>query len=328
MRRITGSLTMLAALWAAGCSKQNRSGSADPVAPGSPAAGTGAAMAASGPTPAAAPGPGGATAATAAAAAAPPPAPYTPATDVPEPIKAAIAAADRSDDDRALDAGREPGEVLAFFRVAPGQQIGELFAGLGYTSELLARTLGDSGKLYSQNSKDIMDRFARGPWTQRAAKPVMKNVVSLERPIDDPFPAEVHDLDAVITILNYHDAVWQKADRAKMNQAVFAALKPGGVYGIVDHSAAPGSGVRDVETLHRIDEEVVKQEVVAAGFQLDASSDVLRNPADTRDWNSAPRAAGARRGTSDRFVLRFVKPAKAPKPTKAAKPAKPAKPAK
>jgi len=200
--------------------------------------------------------------------------------------------------------------VLTFFRVAPGQKIGELFAGLGYTSELMARVIGDGGKLYSQNSKDIMDRFARKPWTERAAKPVMKNVVSLERPIDDPFPADAKNLDAVITILNYHDAVWQKADRAKMNKAIFAALKPGGVYGVVDHSAAAGSGVRDVETLHRIDEEIVKQEVGAAGFKLDATSDVLRNPADTRDWNSSPKQAGERRGTSDRFVLRFVKPAK------------------
>lgn len=240
----------------------------------------------------------------------PPPPPYTPAAEVPEPIKAAIAAPDRTDDDRALDAGRKPGEVLAFFRVAPGQKIGELFAGGGYSSELIARVLGDGGTLYAQNSKEVLDRFARKPWTERAAKPVMKRVVALERPIDDPFPPDARELDAVITILNYHDTVWQKADRPKMNKAVFAALKPGGVYGIVDHSAAAGSGVRDVETLHRIDEEVVKQEVTAAGFRLDASSDVLRNPADARDWNSSPRQAGERRGTSDRFVLRFVKPAK------------------
>ena len=239
-----------------------------------------------------------------------PPAPYTPAADVPEPIKAAIAAPDRTDDDRALDAGRKPGEVLAFFRVAPGQKIGELFAGGGYSSELIARIIGDGGALYAQNSKDVLDRFARKPWTERAAKPVMKRVVSLERPIDDPFPADVRDLDAVISILIYHDTVWQKADRPKMNKAVLAALRPGGIYAIVDHSAAAGSGLRDVETLHRIDEEVLKQEVIAAGFKLDASSDVLRNPADPRDWNSSPRKAAERRGTSDRFVLRFVKPAK------------------
>jgi predicted methyltransferase len=297
---------LVAVLAVAGCSKsKDKPGGAglgsSAVSPGSGSAGAAAGSAGSG---------SGSGSTAAGSAVKPPPAPYTPAADVPAPIKAAIAAPDRTDDDRALDAGRKPGEVLAFFRVAPGQKIGELFAGGGYTSELLARTIGDGGTLYAQNSKEVLERFARKPWTERAGKPVMKRVVSLERPIDDPFPPDVRDLDAVITILNYHDAVWQKADRPKMNKAVLAALRPGGIYAIVDHSAAAGSGLRDVETLHRIDEEVVKQEVTAAGFKLDASSDVLRNPADPRDWNSSPRQAAERRGTSDRFVLRFVKPAK------------------
>jgi predicted methyltransferase len=225
-----------------------------------------------------------------------------------DPIKDAVAAADRSDDDKKLDGGRKPAEVLAFFKVAPGQRIGELFAGGGYTSELLARVVGDSGKVYSQNTKEILDKFARKPWTERSAKPVMKNVVSLERPIDEPFPADVTQLDAVITILNYHDTVNMKADRAKMNKAIFDALKPGGIYAIVDHSAQDGSGTRDCETLHRIDEAVVKDEVTKAGFKLDAESDVLRNKADPRDWNASPRQAAEKRGTSDRFTLRFVKP--------------------
>jgi predicted methyltransferase len=238
------------------------------------------------------------------------PPPYTPAADVSQPIKDAIAATDRSVDDRMLDAGREPGEVLNFFKLAPGQKVGELFAGGGYTSELMARVIGDSGKLWSQNTKEIMDKFARKPWTERAAKPVMKNVVGVELPADAPFPPEAKDLDLVITILNYHDFVWQKVDTAKMNKAVFDALKPGGIYAIVDHSAAKGSGIRDVETLHRIDEEVVKKEVTAAGFVLDGESDVLRRADDKMDWSTSPRVAGEKRGTSDRFTLRFVKPAK------------------
>ena len=227
---------------------------------------------------------------------------------IPTPIAAAVAAPDRSAEDRALDAGRKPAEMLAFFHIAPGQRVGELFAGGGYTTELLARTVGPTGQVYAENTKEILDKFARGPWTARAAKPVMGHVVGLERPIDDPFPADVHDLDAVLIVLNYHDTVWMGADRAKMNRAVFAALRPGGVYGVVDHSAKAGAGTSVAHTLHRIDEAVVKQEVTAAGFRLDGESDVLRNPADARDWNPSPRAAGARRGTSDRFVLRFVKP--------------------
>jgi predicted methyltransferase len=233
---------------------------------------------------------------------------YEPGDDVSPPLRGVIAEEDRSDVDRVLDVQRKPGEVLTFFKVAPGQKIAELFAGTGYTTELLARTLGAYGKLYAQNSKEVMDRFARGPMTERMAKPQLKNTVLVEQPAETPFPPDVTGFDAVISILNYHDFVWQKVDRAKMNAAVFAALKPGGVYGLVDHSAENGSGVRDVETLHRIDEEVVKQEVLAAGFKLDAESNLLRNPADKRDWNASPTKAAEKRGTSDRFTLRFVKP--------------------
>jgi predicted methyltransferase len=234
------------------------------------------------------------------------PAPAAPAA--PSAIDAAIAATDRTDADRALDGGRKPGEVLAFFHIAPGEKVGELFAGGGYTTELLARVTGPTGKVYAQNDPVVLEKFLQKPWSERMTHAAMKDVVPVARATDDPFPPEAHDLDAVIMILNYHDTIALGTDRAKMNAAVFAALRPGGIYGIVDSSAADGSGTRDSSTLHRIDEAVVKQEILAAGFKLDAESDSLRNPADTRDWSSSPKAAGARRGTSDRFVLRFVKP--------------------
>jgi predicted methyltransferase len=235
---------------------------------------------------------------------------YEPAGDVPGPIRGAIAEEDRSDKDRVLDTGRKPAEVLAFFKVAPGQRVAELFAATGYTTEILARIVGSSGKVYAQNTTDVLDRFARQPLTERLTKPALQNTVMVERAAETPFPDEAKNLDAVICVLNYHDFVWQKVDRAKLNAAVFAALRPGGVYGIVDHSAVKGKGLADVETLHRIDEDAVKAEITAAGFKLDGESDVLRNPADARDWNSSPKAAteAKKRGTSDRFVLRFVKP--------------------
>ena len=236
--------------------------------------------------------------------------PYTPAAEVPEPIRAAVAAADRTDKDRALDAGRKPAEVLAFFKIAPGQKVAELFAAGGYTTELIARVVGESGKVYAQNPKEVLERV-RGPLTERTTKPGLGNIVILE-PGDALLPPEAKNLDAVICVLNYHDFVWQKVDRAKLNKAVLVALKPGGVYGIVDHAAAKGSGLRDVETLHRIDEDTVKQEITAAGFKLDGETDVLANPSDPHDWNASPRAAAEKRGTSDRFTLRFVKPGKAP----------------
>ncbi len=227
---------------------------------------------------------------------------------IPRTIRAAVDAPDRSAADRALDAGRHPVDMLVFFNVRPGMRVAELGAGTGYTTELLARAVGPKGVVYAQNDKFILDRFAEGPWSERLQKPVMKNVVRVDREFDDPLPPEAHDLDAVFMILFYHDTVWLKTDRAKMNHAVFQALKRGGIFAIVDHSAKPGTGLSDVQTLHRIEEATLRQEIEAAGFHISASSDALRNRSDPRDWNASPLAAGERRGTSDRFMLAFVKP--------------------
>jgi predicted methyltransferase len=138
---------------------------------------------------------------------------------------------------------------------------------------------------------------------------VLKNVTRMDREFDAPFSPEAHDLDVVTFVLSYHDTVWLKTDRARMNAAVFAALKPGGSYVVIDHAAVAGHGVDDASTLHRIDEATLKAEVLAAGFTLADEGAFLRNPDDARDWNDSPRAAEGRRGTSDRFALRFVKPA-------------------
>lgn len=228
-------------------------------------------------------------------------------TEATSPIEAAVLAADRSADDRTLDAQRKPIELLTFFGIAPGQRVAELGAGGGYTTELLARIVGPSGKVYGQNSKFVLERFAQAPWTARLEKPIMQNTVRLDTPFDAPFPEDVKNLDAVLMIIFYHDTVWQKVDRARMNQAIHAALKPGGVYGIVDHSAADGTGLSVTETLHRIDEKSVVEEVTRAGFDLERTADFLKNANDTRDWNPSPKKAGERRGMSDRFVLRFMK---------------------
>jgi predicted methyltransferase len=224
------------------------------------------------------------------------------------PATAAVDATDRSDADRALDAGRHPRELLAFAGIRAGMRVAELGAGGGYTTELLARAVGPTGKVYAQNSRLILERFAEKPWSERLAKPVMANVVRVDREFDDPLPPEARDLDAVLIVLFYHDTVWMGVDRARMNRAVFAALRPGGEYVVVDHSGRKGSGADETQTLHRIEQSVVEQEVAAAGFVRDGETDFLRNPSDTRDWNDSPRVAGERRGTSDRFVLRFVKP--------------------
>jgi predicted methyltransferase len=223
--------------------------------------------------------------------------------------EAVVAAADRTADDRALDAGRKPADLLTFFGVAPGMRVAEISAGGGYTAELLARAVGETGTVYAQNSRFVLERFAEKPWSERLRKPVMARVVRVDREFSDPLSPEAKELDVVLMVLFYHDTVWQKADRDSMNRRIFAALKPGGVYGIVDHAAKAGAGVSAVETLHRIEESVVKAEVERAGFVLDAAGDFLRDAADARDWNASPRSAGERRGHSDRFVLRFKKPA-------------------
>ena len=227
---------------------------------------------------------------------------------VPQRIRDLVAAPDRSEADRALDAGRHPAELLAFFGISSGMRVAELGAGGGYTTELLARAVAPGGVVYGQNSPTVLQRFAEKPWSERLARPVMKDVVRVDREFDDPLPSEARDLDAVFMVLVYHDTVWMKVDRARMNHAVFQALKPGGIYALVDHSARPGTGLGDVQTLHRIDEATLRKEIETAGFQLAKDADFLRNPEDTRDWNDSPKTAGERRGTSDRFVLEFVKP--------------------
>ncbi len=227
---------------------------------------------------------------------------------IPSFVRAAVDAPDRSADDKALDAGRKPDQLLTFFGIRPGMQVAEIGAGGGYTSELLARVVGPTGKVFGQNSPFFLEKFANVPWSARLSKPLLRNVVRADREFDDPLPPEATDLDAVLIVLIYHDTVWLDVDRRKMNRAVFTALKPGGVYGIVDHSAAAGAGLSGVKTVHRIEEKTLRDEVEQAGFEFESEAPFLRNPSDSRDWNDSPREAGERRGTSDRFVIRFKKP--------------------
>ena len=236
--------------------------------------------------------------------------PAIPPDQIPQNIKAAVEAPGRPAQDKALDQGRRPDQMLAFFGIQPGMKVGEIFAGGGYTTQLLALAVGPDGTVYSQNPVFPPERKQIGEaWQARLKNPQLKNVVAISRSYDadDIFRVPPGSLDAVITNMNYHDLVLFKADRDKVNGAIFKALKPGGVYGIVDHSAKAGRGANDVK-LHRIDEDFVISEVEKSGFKLSAASGALRHPEDDRSWVTAPKAAGARRGTSDRFMLKFVKP--------------------
>lgn len=239
-----------------------------------------------------------------------PPAPSTAPTSQPARslVDSVVDAPDRDAADKALDAGRNPKALLAFLDVQPGMRVGEIMAGGGYTAELLARAVGETGTVFAQNNKFILDRFAAKPWGERLAKPVMKHVVRVDRELEDPFPPEAKGtLDVVVMNLFYHDTVWLKTDRAAMNKAIFDALKPGGTYVVIDHSAKEGRGVEDAQTLHRIEQSVVESEVTAAGFEKGSEGSFLKNSEDTRDWNASPTQAGEKRGSSDRFVLEFKK---------------------
>ena len=124
-------------------------------------------------------------------------------------------------------------------------------------------------------------------------------------PFENPAPAAVAaaSLDLVTLIFNYHDLGHMGVDCARMNQAVFAALKPGGMYVLADHAGRPGTGISEGSTLHRIDEKFLRQEVEAAGFKLAGQGDFYRNPADPRDKNTPEPAQ-----PKDQFVFKFVKP--------------------
>ena len=204
----------------------------------------------------------------------------------------------RSDQDRKTDAARKPLDFLAFAGVRPGMRVLDVSAGGGYTTQLLALAVGPSGTVYAQTPRP------GETLTKRLADHPQPNIVLTARPFDDPLPENTPKLDVVTLVLNYHDISYLPVDRAKMNARIFAALKPGGRYVIVDHSGRPGTGISEGRTLHRIDEAVVRDEVRKAGFVLDAEGDFLRNPADARD-----DASGQPRVPTDKFVLRFVKPA-------------------
>jgi predicted methyltransferase len=227
-------------------------------------------------------------------------------SQIPQYIVDAVNSPARPAADRQLDSSRKPEQLLAFFGIKPGMKVADLWAGGGYTTELLARTVGPTGKVYSQNM-EAPARFKKAAemWQGRVKEPGMSNVVEITKPFDsaDLLPVPPGSLDAVIIDMNYHDMVGRGFNRDNINHAVFTALKPGGIYGLVDNSAKPGTGASDANTLHRIDESFEVSEIEKAGFRLIATSDVLRNPNDPRTqpfWKI--------NHTQDRFVLKFVKP--------------------
>jgi len=262
------------------------------------------------------------------------PAPSGAATLSPERIAEIVASPDRSAADRTNDIRRKPTQMLAFIEIRPGMVALDLSAGGGYTTELIARSVGPAGRAYGQSAPRDPARLppaapegaatpaapappaaatpppAGPPGTplrlaDRAKNPAAGNIVSVVQKFEDPAPAAVASggLDLVTLMFNYHDLGHMGIDRAQMNKAVFAALKPGGMYVIADHSGRPGTGISESGTLHRIEEAFLRREVEAAGFKLVAEGNFMRNPSDPRDKNTPDPPQ-----PKDEFVLKFVKP--------------------
>jgi predicted methyltransferase len=220
-----------------------------------------------------------------------------------DPIAQALADPNRPAEDVARDAARKPAEVLAFAGVAPGAKVADFIPGGGYFTRILAKVVGPAGHVYalappptSPDAQPAIDAIAADPAYGNVTVVALVGTLSLPEPVDLVFTAQ-----------NYHDLHLTRlqVDVPALNQAIFDALKPGGVFLVIDHAALPGTGLDVPDTLHRIDPEIVKQEVTAAGFLLDGESDVLRNPEDPRTANVFDPAI---RGNTDQFIHRYRKP--------------------
>jgi predicted methyltransferase len=227
------------------------------------------------------------------------------ASAAPPPASIAIT---RPQADLDRDSSRKPFDLIKFAGVRRGMTIVDFWPGSGYWSRLFAAAVGPKGKVFAFVPKEI-EQFHGDPLGSAkamAAEPGM-GVVTVE---DGPIARQPtdHDFaDIVWTFENYHDLHngTMAADLAAFDKAIYRILKPGGVFVIVDHAAAPGSAARDTSTLHRIDPALVRSELEAAGFKYDGESRILANPADP---HTAKVFDPALRGSTDRFAFRFRKP--------------------
>ncbi len=217
----------------------------------------------------------------------------------------ALAAPVRPADDRARDAARHTAETLAFAQVRPGQKVADMIIGGGYFTRVFSAAVGPQGRVTAWQPAEFI-AFQASYGDSLTAVDALANVDAIRSPIAAPeFPA---GLDLVFTAQNYHDlhlSIAPADTASRVNMAAFRALKPGGLYVIIDHHAAAGSPLTASNTVHRIDIEAVKREVLAAGFVLDGESDLLANAADPRTANVFD---GSIRGRTSQFMLRFRKP--------------------
>lgn len=211
-------------------------------------------------------------------------------------IEAAVADAGRPDSDKARDDARKPAAILEFAKVTAGQTVGELLPGGGYFTRIIAKAVGPTGKVYAYIPAAASEARV-APITAIAATDANVEVTR------DPALAAPGTLDLVWTSQNYHDLHNNGSNAGAVNAAAFTALKKGGLYVVVDHTAKSGTGVSETATLHRIDPAAVKAEVLSAGFKFDGESKALRRASD-------PLTAKVfdLHDQTDQFAYRFRKP--------------------
>jgi predicted methyltransferase len=237
--------------------------------------------------------------------------PVIQAAGIPKAVSAAVADPARPQTDKDRDANRKPAEVVAFAGVKPGDKVIDFLAGQGYFTRIFSAVVGPKGKVYTVGFPKRPNAPAgapdpNAPLQAIASDPHYGNVTVIDQRFTEMTLPE--PVDVAWTSDNYHDMHNMPNDAfATFNKNVFNLLKPGGTYIVLDHAAAAGAGASATQTLHRIDPELVKKEVEAAGFKFDGQSDALKNKDD-------PHTAGVRdesvRGKTDQFVLKFKKPKK------------------
>ncbi len=222
-------------------------------------------------------------------------------------ISAAVSNPDRPPADTARDPMRHPAELIAFAGLKPGDQVIDFIPGGGYFTRIFANVVGPKGRVYAITPSELaakLPKMAQG-MVELAEQPAFSNVVPLVQPTS--VTGDGGNVDMVWTSDNYHDVYgfFGPEHAAAADTAIFNALKPGGVFMVIDHASLPGASATAPTTLHRIDPATVKAQVEAAGFKLEAESPILKNPADP---HTEKVFAPDIRGHTDQFVLKFRKP--------------------
>jgi predicted methyltransferase len=237
-----------------------------------------------------------------AAAAAPPAAPYVIPVGTPPYITAAVQSSSRAPEQVARDVNRKPAELLTMSGIKPRDRVVEFASAGQYFTPMLSDIVGPKGMVYMYDLPYTEARAGAGSRAFVAAHPNSRYELVDYNMLEMP-----QNIDVVYIVLYYHDLPLNKIDTAALNAKILKALKPGGIYFIVDHNAEPGSGTRDTQKLHRIDPAVIKQEVTAAGFELVEESKILARPED--DHTKMVFTPGLR-GLTDQSIFKFRKPKK------------------